>query len=64
MSDAPELKPCPFCGAKATARRSKLIIGAYEVKCRDGHINGLIWDTKQKAIAEWNRRALIEEASR
>jgi hypothetical protein len=31
--------------------------GAYEVKCKDGHIDGLIWETKAEAIAAWNRRA-------
>jgi Lar family restriction alleviation protein len=52
-----ELKPCPFCGGTAKAQKSKLIIGAYEVKCRNGHINGHIWENKADAIAAWNRRA-------
>ena len=71
MSDAPELLPCPFCGGKARAIRSKLIRGAYEVQCKNSHINGLIWETAENAIAAWNRRtpspevaALIAEARR
>jgi hypothetical protein len=64
MTDAPKLMPCPFCGSKAKAARSTLIIGAYEVRCKDGHINGLIWERKSDAIAEWNHLATRAEEAR
>lgn len=52
------LKPCPFCGGKASFRysnRSETV----EVRCADGdahHIASVAAPTQDAAIAAWNRR--------
>ena len=52
-----KLKPCPFCGN----HRLSFITGAatpqFAVLCEEcGQTSGW-WDTQNKAIEEWNRRA-------
>jgi Lar family restriction alleviation protein len=51
------LKPCPFCGGKATAR--KFENGWYGVVCDDCPCDfGRYWlYTREEAIEAWNRRA-------
>lgn len=61
-----KLKPCPFCGGKASARRlpySRTDEDAYIVFCdnRDGKCLAEPctnrFDTREKAIEVWNKRA-------
>lgn len=52
-----ELKPCPFCGAKAKPRKSKALRDHHVVKCRSGHSDGFIYTDKDAAVAAWNARA-------
>lgn len=49
-----ELKPCPFCGAKAKVKPSG--IGCYAVYCDNRH-RGVATSSKETAAAEWNTRA-------
>ena len=52
-----ELKPCPFCGAMA---RLEYIDLMYRIRCCDVFgcgANQGFFDTVEKAIAKWNRRA-------
>ncbi len=54
-----ELKPCPFCGCSnaavqqyQTGRSTR-----YSVVCKDCWAMTNVHDTKEDAIATWNRRA-------
>jgi len=57
------LKPCPFCGNKASLEYGSLLGDSYSegwevysVSCLG--CNGYIWDEKEAdAIAAWNKRA-------
>lgn len=59
MTDAPTLKPCPFCGGKATYRVDHTTEHVDSISCRQcdfymsdqGIVQGSVRDT-------WNRRAL------
>ncbi len=60
MSDAPELKPCPFCGAAAVRAQNYLL--KYLVAC--GNLDSCPMEpctpdcsTQAEADAMWNRRA-------
>jgi hypothetical protein len=68
MTDAPELKPCPFCGGEASAQRSIMDgpTGAPWMCGCDREMSDGTWDgcvtltwysTKAEAIAAWNTRA-------
>jgi hypothetical protein len=56
---AEELKPCPFCGAKADyidmwfGYETKPI---YNVGCEESHVLDVCEKTKELAAKEWNRR--------
>lgn len=57
----PYLKPCPFCGGKATLRRATFVcFAAYNVICNNPNckilVNTLNRETEQEAIEIWNRR--------
>ena len=58
MTDAPELKPCPFCGGKAFFVK---FIPRYDdayVRCERCEIEGERFaNDNEKAIAAWNTRA-------
>jgi hypothetical protein len=54
---APKLKPCPFCGAKASETS---IPGLIRVGCNGEscHVRPWVWaDTLSLAVAKWNKRA-------
>lgn len=51
-----ELKPCPFCGCKATVKKENPYDGDYVAGCRWCNI----WKrgrTPEEAAYEWNKRA-------
>lgn len=55
-----ELKPCPFCGNKATITY-KQVLEAYICECSNNdcpasYMIGNIYDTMEEAIEVWNRR--------
>ena len=54
-----ELKPCPFCGEKATIYQDLECGGYYRVGCLycDMYVNTPIFDNPEEAIEMWNRRA-------
>lgn len=57
MSEKGELKPCPFCGFRAYARRTMVVFdeeAVYEVYC--GRCRATIVGRKRVAFARWNRR--------
>ena len=58
MSDE-RLKPCPFCGEKATIHKSKF---GYGVMCKTPFCCNLTstHDTKKEAIKTWNTRKPME----
>lgn len=49
-----ELKPCPFCGGKA---KCFTVNSATWVFCTDCSAETRAYDTREEAIAAWNRRA-------
>jgi len=49
-----ELKPCPFCGS---TNLGFLSLFAWEVQCNLCLAEGPKADTREEAIAAWNRRA-------
>lgn len=51
-----EVKPCPFCGGKASAIEV-LNYDATAVRCNGCHAQSGNYDTREDAIAAWNRRA-------
>lgn len=60
MTDAPELKPCPFCGGGARIYQDPSHSTAWFCGCEDWDCFGnMMWDeTKTGATDKWNRRAL------
>lgn len=49
-----ELKPCPFCGGKA---KTQSFYRDHRVYCRTCNASTMCYyETKEKAIAAWNRR--------
>ena len=58
-----ELKPCPFCGGKATLRTGVLFRTEAFVKCNTCKCRTITYkggdheDTVYLAVAAWNRRA-------
>ena len=64
-----ELKPCPFCGGKATIRVVTPVhdtnykafgYGGYFVMCNDCLTSSNNYSTEQVAADHWNRRVLDE----
>ena len=59
-----QLKPCPFCGGKATLIRTHCMSNGftgyhvfhYELKCGMKEIRTHTMETPQEAIAAWNGR--------
>ena len=47
-----ELKPCPFCGGEAEIFESAIC----QIRCSNCNARSC-WNTKDKAIEAWNRRA-------
>lgn len=56
MSDKPELKPCPFCGAPEKSLVLTTAMGESWIKCLDCHASTEMTGTKESAVAAWNRR--------
>ena len=62
MKQKPNLKPCPFCGSKATLHRDswetspghKAVV--YWVKCSRCRSSSYEYHTPEQAAAAWNRR--------
>jgi hypothetical protein len=56
-----ELKPCPFCRAIPEVSQARMIINQWKVTCRNLEcavvVDTLPQETKEQAIAAWNRRA-------
>ena len=54
-----ELKPCPFCGGKATITKSVDVCNNkfYSVKCFRCGVLTTFRDRQYNAIEAWNRRA-------
>ena len=55
-----ELKPCPFCGDKATITDGGFSGEQFLVRCRESlcpAASGTVRKTQKQAIAAWNRRA-------
>ena len=48
-----ELKPCPFCGGRASKDPA-----AEWVQCEECGATGAAWQGQKEAIEAWNRRAL------
>lgn len=48
-----ELKPCPFCGGRASKDPA-----AEWVQCEECGATGAAWQSQKEAIEAWNRRAL------
>jgi hypothetical protein len=61
MTDAPELKPCPFCGGGARIYQDPSHSTAWFCGCEDWDCFGnMMWDeTKTGATDKWNRRAVL-----
>ena len=59
------IAPCPFCGGEANVINHRWSgnneIKAYYVHCIKCNANGHGRNTKEKALAAWNRRALPPE---
>lgn len=55
MTQAPELKPCPFCGGEAVESRPG------DVHCKDGLCAG--YKTRHMRAEQWNTRADLAEAA-
>ena len=56
MEAREEFLRCPFCGGKASAIEV-LNYDATAVRCNGCHASSGNYDTKEDAIAAWNRRA-------
>ena len=52
-----ELKPCPFCGAKAKFKGGRLSQDSVTIWCENLHRSGG-FATKEAAAADWNTRAV------
>lgn len=61
-----ELKPCPFCGAKARMKREKYFgCISYSIECTNDVGNCIVpssisFETAEKAVEAWNRMAKRE----
>lgn len=61
MEQKIELKPCPFCGVVPNIRTYRYKYGIrYYVKCGNRDCDTMphtfMWEKKQHAIDDWNRR--------
>ena len=54
-----ELKPCPFCGGKATMYTFS-VVKDYHVSCDGCGAYSDDYRTPKKAAAAWNRRAEVK----
>ena len=61
-----ELKPCPFCGASGELQQIQFAYGPrnlgplhVHVHCPTCHAAIASYDTREEAIANWNRRAPV-----
>lgn len=59
---APELKPCPFCGARDVFVERRTDGYSWEVTCdaAECSVAGPVRATKREAIAAWNTRVDAE----
>jgi Lar family restriction alleviation protein len=50
-----KLKPCPFCGGKASL--TDIILGAISVTCVKCWARTVMMPTKAEAVNAWNKRS-------
>lgn len=55
MTDQPEIKPCPFCGADVVLDYS--LRGIYFIRCPMCHAKSLECYSEEHAVVWWNRRS-------
>jgi Lar family restriction alleviation protein len=59
LSEAVELKPCPFCGSEAwLVKHSSLYTDEYSVRCYQGCCE-IGEEYEEDAVKVWNTRAAI-----
>lgn len=59
MNNNDDLKPCPFCGGKATLWED--LFGVSYVSCSCCCVRTPIEEDKHIVIEDWNRRAKMDE---
>lgn len=52
-----ELKPCPFCGGEAETDYAHFDYNWFEVHCNNCDAYVYDYNSEEKAIEKWNRRA-------
>lgn len=53
-----ELKPCPFCGGRGIVEMDECWYWEYRACCSNCTVDLGHFETKEEAIAKWNRRVV------